>query len=226
MNILEKVTKPLRLNTWRSCCIFRFSGPLRKNNTRSYSFANNSGFQIKHEGKFRLQDKMPKRIQIVYNNPFATYIEWGFHVQSIILLIGTPITIYYAILFYNKTIPLPIITNDKIFVSSTLEFVSAIGITFFFILMTCILFKKSVLRIYFDKAENVSRAVFIGALPLKREIITIKPNSVTPKLRKYFSEESYSTFEYSLNGKRIYLVDEFFRTPEDLNRMLKYNKAR
>ncbi|XP_043480168.1 uncharacterized protein LOC122509909 [Leptopilina heterotoma] len=225
MNILQKATNSMGLNTWRSSCIFRFSGPLRKNNTRTCSFQREAGFRIgiKQENKFKVIDKMSSTNKLVYNNPYATWIERAFHVQRIILLIGSPIAIYYTYRFYNKTISLPVIKDEKVLINSTMEFASAVGITLFTLFLATLLFKCSVLRIYFDKAENVSRAVLISNLPFKKTIITIKPESVTPKLRKLNPQEPNATFEYLLKGRRMFLFGDFFRTPEDLNRMLKYD---
>lgn len=207
----------LRLNTLRKSCIFRFSELLRKNNTRTFVSPSNNGFKtIK-----KLKDNVSSKAYLIYNNSFSATIEFGFHLKRIMFVIISMHFIYTVKLYFEGNLKFPMMFRKEIFIRSETDLILGYSVAYFIILSIIFLCKWTVLRIYFDPTEKVFKTVVVGSLPYLRRIINIKPNSVSIKTRSYLTKE-HRTFEYTVDGRRLLMFDDYFKTPSDLYRMLKY----
>ena len=191
-------------------------------NTRSFLLLRKLAKMERIEKKYRIKDKMPSSTILVYNNPSAFWIEPLFHFQNLFLIGGFGYTIYLLRKYLNGEIEFPLLIGDHCIAKKPTEAMSFIAITGFVLLFSSFVCKFSVLRLYYDKATNVNKAVLVGYFPFLKKVYNIKARSIVPVKRR-FPVKEFRTFEYKANGYRILLYENYFRRPEDLNKMIKYD---
>lgn len=191
-------------------------------NTRTFFLPKKMPKMERVEIKYRIKDKMPSSTILVYNNPSAFWIEPLFHFQNVCLIGGIVFMVNFLRGYLNGDITFPLSAGEYFVAKKPIEAVGFVGVTGFIFLFSSLACKFSVFRVYFDKATNVNKAVLVGYLPFLKRMINIKPRSVTPVERR-FPIKDFRTFEYKVNGTRVFLYENYFRRPEDLNKMIKYN---
>lgn len=224
MNVLLKtLALPLRLSTSRESTIFRLSKPLRKANTRTFFIPKENKFTtgVRSEKLLKQKDQVASTVILVYKNPFSRWIEVGYHFQRAFLIVVSAAIIYSIKVYLNNELKFPYVVSGYMIVRTGTElcYFTVVGLNV--LIIPIFLCKWSVIRIYFDKAKDVYTAVLVGHLPFKRKIITIKPMSVSPVIRKIVPKE-FRTFEYKVDNKRLLMYDDYFRVPADLNKMLTF----
>ena len=221
MNLLRRSFHfHLRLSTLNQPCIAQFPRLLTIVNTRTFILPRKQPKMEKIERKYQLKDKMPPTATLVYRNPSDFWIEPLSHVQNVFIIMGVAYVIYMIQFYLNNTIEFPMVKNNFIYARSLTEIVIFIIISGSILIASSLACRYSTLRIYYDKTEDVSKAVLTGIVPFTKKIINIKSKTATPVKRNY-PVKNFRTFEYKANGRRLFMHDEYFRTPADLNRMLR-----
>lgn len=194
---------------------------IQPSNTRTFIQRGNMSKMERVEQKSKLKDKMPSTATLIYNNPSAFLIASIFHFQNAIIIFGSVKLINFVREYLNGEVEFPLRFHDYVIAKSLKEFSFFTGITFFIFLLSSFICRFNTLRVYFDRAEKVNKAILVSYLPFKKRVIDIKPKTVTPVIRR-FPVEDFKTFEFKVDGKRMFLFDSYFKRPEDFNRMLKY----
>lgn len=161
------------------------------------------------------QDNMPPDYELIYNNKLTTYIAVGKLVSGVATVAVVLSTLRYDSTLYRILVEQEV-RDDKIlfftafFTISTLLHIIAVQIP---------------LRIYYNRNAH-KKYVFIvhGGLPFTTIRKYYRKGDVKPIYNEEGSLNPWADSKYKAKKDDIYLFDNFFRKPSDLNILVGYEE--
>ncbi|ETN65644.1 hypothetical protein AND_002581 [Anopheles darlingi] len=170
----------------------------------------------KREKYFLQKDKIPLGFTIIYRAPMEYYLSACNIATSFSFLALVGMSAFsFSEYFRNVTVPFQmeyatLTTNEN-------DLFFFVGFFFLINVIIRIVINRYPLRIY--RRENQYIAVFEGQIPLgirmlqyrRGDVVVVPPSGILP----------WQDARYKINGNKVLLLNEYFRTPSELNIMLK-----
>lgn len=183
-----------------------------------YRSASNHPAQfLQQEGTWRKKDKISQNYELIYKAPMKNYVFAASTFATLSCATAVAGVAYYSFFFSYALYDQPVTLGGDLVVASNFSEFSVYIVTFFVInFLLKIFVDRFVLRLYRHEKKYI--AIFNGLLPhtINKwefklvEFSKMRPNNVTP----------WSNSSYRLGKKKAILLDNYFKTPHDVNTLL------
>ncbi|XP_055535228.1 uncharacterized protein LOC129724381 isoform X3 [Wyeomyia smithii] len=172
--------------------------------------------RTRKEERYRLKDNIPHDYRIIYRAPMEYYLSACNFVTSFSFAAMSGITAYAYLRNYNITaVPFdveygPLTANES-------DLMLFLGFFLIANVVIRIVVNRYPLRIY--RSSEKYFAVFEGYLPFTRKKLLFQKGEVWPVPQGGIVP--WQDARYKINDKPVLLLEDYFRTPAELNAMLK-----
>ncbi|XP_055629796.1 uncharacterized protein LOC129770768 [Toxorhynchites rutilus septentrionalis] len=167
------------------------------------------------EERYRKKDKVPLDYRIIYKAPMDYYMT-ACNYTSTFSFVAFGAIAAFAYLQPLNLIAFPYEIEFGTLAARESDLPIFLGFFLLFNIGIRIMVNRYPLRIYRNDEKYL--AVFEGSLPLTKRILKFRKGDVMPV--PLGGILPWQDARYKINGKRVFLLDDYFRTPSELNAMI------
>ncbi|EDO63992.1 AGAP004983-PA [Anopheles gambiae str. PEST] len=220
--ILQHLGHSLRTKAWPILCLSKRPSSITSPTIQRTLSTSSVLFRkavIKREEYFLKKDNIPAGFSIVYRAPMENYLTTCNIVTSFsFLAIGGICAFTYLKDFHHIVVPFEI--EYATLTANETDLLYFLGFFFLINAVIRVMVNRYPLRIYRNDKQYI--AVFEGQIPLvtkqfsfqQGEVTPVPPGGVLP----------WQESRYKINDKKVLLLEDYFRTPSELNAMMMTEK--
>ncbi|XP_050092887.1 uncharacterized protein LOC126575910 [Anopheles aquasalis] len=170
----------------------------------------------KREKYFLQKDEIPLGFAIIYRAPMEYYLSACNIATSFSFLAMAGMSVF-SILEDFRNVMLPFQMEYATLTTNEKDLLLFVGFFFLVNVIIRIVINRYPLRIYRQKKQYI--AVFEGQIPLGKRMLKFHRGDVTVVPRSGILP--WQDARYKINSNKVLLLNEYFRSPSELNIMLK-----
>ncbi|EAT34236.1 AAEL013495-PA [Aedes aegypti] len=180
------------------------------------SFPPQQGPRTMKEERYRKKDNVPEEYRIIYRAPMEYYLSACNLATTFSFAAVAGITAYgYLHDYHTMSVPFEI-DYGSLTVNEN-DLIIFLGFFFLANVMIRVMVNRYVLRIYRNEDDYI--AIFEGRFPFTRRELRFKRGNVVPVPEGGIVP--WQDARFKINDKNVLLLESHFRTPSELNNMLK-----
>lgn len=184
----------------------------------------NTGWKQSVVEKLKISDNVPENYELIYRCTMASYLA----AAQISVSVGVVVVIGFAVIHYFTELKNDFIIDvphvELLNMEDTKLQMIIFSSSFVLLNLAILLFiRKFPVRIYFDSKNDNFIGVLFGMIPKSKTLIEFKAGEVIHTPRHGIIPWNENRYKLR-NGKKLVLLDLYFRRPNDINVMLGQTK--